>query len=177
MIFTFWPCSLCLPFLARQRKIYEFKKKAENECMEVVEPQAPVELFQDLNEIDVFCFCEKLNQSGDKHILTSYLILFSPKTRKRPFMRNTWWRRAQWSPKRFSTCPHWRRYVYYCFFLDFSICFTKIGDKVSNELFFYTITKVEEAILEKKKKELLSKYVSDEMIQSEAEARLLAGKI
>lgn len=35
---------------------------------------------------------------------------------------------------------------------------------------------VEEALLEKKKRELLSKYVSDELMQSEQEAKTLAGK-
>lgn len=39
-----------------------------------------------------------------------------------------------------------------------------------------SMREVEEALLEKKKRELLSKYVSDELMQSEQEAKTLAGK-
>lgn len=39
-----------------------------------------------------------------------------------------------------------------------------------------SMKEVEEAIVEKKKRELLSKYVSDELMQSEQEVKELAGK-
>jgi hypothetical protein len=39
------------------------------------------------------------------------------------------------------------------------------------------LKQVEEAILEKKKKELLSKYVSDELLQNEADVKKLAGAV
>ncbi len=37
--------------------------------------------------------------------------------------------------------------------------------------------KIEQAILDKKKKELLSKYVSDELLENEAEVKRLSGKV
>lgn len=45
-----------------------------------------------------------------------------------------------------------------------------------NKTILYPNFKVEEAILEKKKKELLSKYVSDELLRSEQELKILSGK-
>lgn len=40
-----------------------------------------------------------------------------------------------------------------------------------------SLKEIEQAILEKKKKELLSKYVSDEQVEKEAETKILSGKI
>ena len=39
-----------------------------------------------------------------------------------------------------------------------------------------SMKQIEDAILEKKKKELLSKYVSDELMESENQVKALSGK-
>ena len=58
--------------------------------------------------------------------------------------------------------------------------FTEANTLKNNKLLHLdvpTMKQIEDAILEKKKKELLSKYVSDEQMESETQVKQLSGKI